>query len=308
MSNSFSRNREFQNEAEVQRYVQKKFIEVGIDARLEVPCGNIGRCDIVTPRWAIEVKPYLTRSAIDNANAQVRAYADFLGKKPLIVGVTPRDQRQREQARVAVRRAEAAGIKVVDALRLKLSPGLDSPSATEPRSPKSGLTQADLKRLVDKMISQGMAASGPRLVTTPRPTGSASPPTSYGVGAKGMLWGISVGLMFLGFTALQSKNEPLPSAAIQSPTSDFFVNQPEQRTEQVARINVGEGQRAWVYFAPNFNSRGPKLLDNGRVIQVLGQDSSGYWIETQYGWIPTSQVLGESQQGGRGIIPAPLNP
>ena len=105
----------FKNEYEVQEHIHRWLLSKGYASQREVKCGKIGRCDIVTEMWAIEVKPFLTRSAIDNANAQVRAYADHLGKRPMIAGVIPDSKEKWNAAQVAIERAKLAGVSLIDA-------------------------------------------------------------------------------------------------------------------------------------------------------------------------------------------------
>jgi hypothetical protein len=104
----------FSNEYELQEHVYGWLIANGVSAQREVKCGKFGRCDIVTEKSAIEIKPVLSRSAIDNASAQVAAYAQCLGKIPVIAGEIPDSPETWQAAQVAVERAKLAGISIFD--------------------------------------------------------------------------------------------------------------------------------------------------------------------------------------------------
>lgn len=99
------------NEKQLQAAIAKRLSERGYSARREVPCAGVGFCDVVTDEWAIEVKPYLTRSAIDKAIGQVMAYSKSLDKKPVIAGLRPQSAAWK-QAQITLKRAKSLGIEV----------------------------------------------------------------------------------------------------------------------------------------------------------------------------------------------------
>lgn len=101
------------SEKHLQATIAKRLSDRGYSTRREVLCPGVGACDIVADDWAIEVKPYLTRSAIDKAIGQVMAYSQSLGKKPVIVGLRPQESAWK-QAQVTIRRANSLGIEVWD--------------------------------------------------------------------------------------------------------------------------------------------------------------------------------------------------
>jgi hypothetical protein len=81
---------EFASEAELQAFLAQWLEVHGHNVYREVKCADGGAIDILTQKYAIECKRYLTRAALFAAAGQLRTYEQhFPEQKPVIAGLTP---------------------------------------------------------------------------------------------------------------------------------------------------------------------------------------------------------------------------
>lgn len=82
---------EFDNEAALQEFISKSLRQLGHENEREVvTAGGNGRIDVLSEKYAIEVKPKLNRSAMFQAAGQVQSYkSSFPGRQLVIAGLAP---------------------------------------------------------------------------------------------------------------------------------------------------------------------------------------------------------------------------
>ena len=96
---------EFENEYQLQA-----FIHSVVGGQREVKFADGSRIDILTDRYAIEVKPKLTRSALLQALGQTTVYqSNCSGTVPVIAGMTPKNA---EESYANAERIRQAGVQV----------------------------------------------------------------------------------------------------------------------------------------------------------------------------------------------------
>ena len=77
----------FRNEAAL-----RDFIAEVVNGTTEYTLSRANRIDIISDRYFIEVKPYLTPSAMDKAGGQITRYSAYAGNRKLVIaGCTPDD-------------------------------------------------------------------------------------------------------------------------------------------------------------------------------------------------------------------------
>jgi hypothetical protein len=82
---------QFANESELQSFISSALHQLGHENMREVFTeSGKGRIDILSAKYAIEVKPKLTRSSLFQAAGQVQSYmSSFPGRRLVIAGISP---------------------------------------------------------------------------------------------------------------------------------------------------------------------------------------------------------------------------
>ncbi|MBD0334904.1 MAG: hypothetical protein ICV62_05410 [Cyanobacteria bacterium Co-bin13] len=84
---------DFANEDELQAFLAQWLEEHGHNVYREVKCPDGGAIDILTQKYAIECKRYLSRAALFAAAGQLRTYEQhFPEQQPVIAGLTPESE------------------------------------------------------------------------------------------------------------------------------------------------------------------------------------------------------------------------